>query len=393
MNEVMVFHQCGFRDSWNFDSFLNDNAGDGLILSPINEEYGKLIQKSEVIKSSSFFDPQFYLPRSIHPALNSYDFFPNNIANGYETQDYHEFAYRSAELCIDFQNDNGFRYIVIPTISFGELPINYLAQLKDLYTLPFLEKIISKKIVKPILLSIIVKDIQINDAHFRDELLTYLTSFTEISGIYLIPDNKRTYKRIKDIDYLYNLMTFIDTLKNNGLEVHLGYTDIEGYILSLASPDSISMGAYENLRRYDPTKFDKKEEKKMNGPSPRLYSNKLLQWIDQRYLNSIKSDFDRFDELFDKNKYKVIMFQPEYNWHFTKPELYKHFFISYYNQIKALPNSFDSRYEYLMEKIKQAMGVFDEISQYVLLDSNSDGSHLSMWGSALKKFVNYKRGV
>lgn len=393
MNEVMVYHQCGFRDIWSIDSFLKDGAGDGLILSPINRNYDKMIQIAGNIKGHSFFDPQFYLPRSHHPALNSYDFFPNNISNGYETQDYYEFAYRSAAMCADFQDYNNFRYVVIPTISFEELPNNYLGQLKGLYTVPFLETIVTKKIEKPILLSIIVKDIQICDEQNRDALLTYLTSFPEVKGIYLIPDNKRSYKRIKDIDYLYNLMTFIDDLKNNDLEVHLGYIDIEGYILSLANPDSISMGSYENLRHFNPTKFEKKEQEKRNGPAPRLYSDVLLQWIDQRYLNSIKYDYAGFDDLFDKNKYKIIMFQPEYNWHFSKSELYKHFFISYYNQVKALPNDFDLRYDYLMEKIKKAMLLFDDIGQYVLFDSNSDGSHLGMWGSVLMKYAKYKRGV
>jgi len=399
MESVSLYHQCGFREIWNIDSFTRDRVGDGLIISPINMESHKVNRLPISIKQCSFFDPQFYIPRSSHKALNSYKFFPNNIAGGYKTVDYAKYASQSARICVDYQVQNDFKYIIMPTVFFDELPNNYIAQLKELYILPFLNVISTIGAEKPTLLSIIVKDIQLNDSDYRDELLSLLTSYSEIDGIYLIPYYKTTSKRIKNADYLLNLMTFIDVLRANDLEVHVGYTDIEAYILTIADVNSITIGSYENLRNFSNSisshRFETKEGTKgMNGPIPRIYSSKLLQWIDYRYLSSLESDYSKSNELFDDTEYKVTMFDPGYKWHFTKPELYKHYFLSFNRQIKSLPNSFDERYNHIMNNIKKAMDYFDGIRDCgILLDSNSDGSHLGFWGTAVNRFVKYKRGV
>jgi len=399
MDRVLLYHQCGFRDVWNFDSFVNDKVGDGLIISPINMDVSKVNKLPKAVKQKSFFDPQFYLPKSSHKALNSYDFFPNSIAGGYQTIDYDEYALESAKSCVEYQVQNDFKYIIIPTVFFNELPNNYIEQLKELYILPFLNAITSLNVKKPILLSIIVKDIQLNDSEYRDNLLSLLTTFREIGGIYLIPYYRTTSKRIKDVDYLLNFMTFIDILKSNDLEVHIGYTDIDAYILTLTDVNSITIGSYENLRNFansiNSHRFETKEENKvMNGPTPRIYSSKLLQWVDHRYLSSLSSDYSRSIELFDDTEYKAIMFQTGYKWHFTKSELYKHYFLSFSGQINSLPNSFDERYNYIMKDIKRAMDYFEEIKDSgILLDSNSDGSHLGFWGTAVNRYKKYKRGV
>jgi hypothetical protein len=399
MKSVLLYHQCGFREVWNFDSFARDGVGEGLIISPINMEAHKVNRLPKSIKQCSFFDPQFYLPKSSHKALNSYEFFPNNIADGYKTANYDEYASQSARICVDYQVQNDFKYVIIPTVFFDELPNNYIAQLKELYILPFLNAISTIGVKKPTLLSIIIKDIQLNDSDYRDDLLNLLTSYSEIDGIYLIPYYKTTSKRIKDVDFLLNLMTFIDVLRANDLEVHVGYTDIEAYILTIADVTSITVGSYENLRNFATSisshRFVTKEENKgMNSPTPRIYSSKLLQWVDHRYLSSLQSDYTKSNELFDDTEYKVTMFEPGYNWHFMKPELYKHYFLSFSRQIKSLPNSFDERYNYIMHSIKNAMHYFGDIRDCgILLDSNSDDSHLGFWGTAVNRFVKYKRGV
>ncbi|HRI48468.1 MAG TPA: hypothetical protein PK559_15285, partial [Ignavibacteriaceae bacterium] len=39
---MKVYHQTGFRDNWNRESYLN-GTGDGLIYSPINIDADKLL--------------------------------------------------------------------------------------------------------------------------------------------------------------------------------------------------------------------------------------------------------------------------------------------------------------------------------------------------------------
>lgn len=398
MDNVLIYHQCGFREVWNFDCFWKDKVGEGFIISPINMDASKVNKLPSVVKQTSFFDPQFYLPKSSHKALNSYEFFPNSIAGGYQTVDYEEYATQSAKGCVEYQIQNNFKYVIIPTVFYEELPNNYISQLRELYILPFLNAISNLKAKKPVLLSIIIKDIQLNDNEYRDDLLSLLTSFTEIDGIYLIPYYRSTSKRIKDVDYLLNLMTFIDVLKSNDLEVHIGYTDIEAYILTIADVNSITIGSYENLRNFSMSinshRFETKEAKVMSGPTPRIYSSKLLQWIDHRYLSSLEADYSENDQLFDDTEYKVTMFEPGYKWHFSKSELYKHYFLSFSRQINSLPNSLDKRYNHIMQNINNAMDYFEGIKDCgILLDSNSDGSHLGLWGTAVNRYAKYKRGV
>jgi len=62
--------------------------------------------------------------------------------------------------------------------------------------------------------------------------------------------------------------------------------------LTLADVNSITVGSYENLKNFANSisikRFEKKiENKKMNGSTPRIYSSKLLQWVDYRHLTSL----------------------------------------------------------------------------------------------------------
>lgn len=393
MEKVGVYHQCGHNEKWNIESFLYDKVGNGMIISPVNMKKEKIVALEKDVKQNCFFDPQFYLPKSINEKLNAYEFFPNNISDGYVTVDYDEFAYKSAKLCIDFQMKNGFKYIIIPCVYFEDLTINYLDTQRELYINPFLEELNKINNKKPVLLSVIIKDIQLKDDDYKYDLLNFITSFSGIDGIYLIPQHKETYKRVRDIEYIYNLMVFIDILRNNSLFVHVGYVDIEGYLLTLAGVNSLSIGAYENVRGFAIDKFSGEKSSKRQGPTPRIYSSKLFQWIDFNYLTAMKRLYPGYENLFDDTPYKVIMFQPEFNWHFTKPEIYKHYFISYGNQIKSLPSEYNNRYNSIVSNIESAMRYFTDIqNKRIYLNDNSNGEHLSLWLTAINMFDNYKKG-
>ena len=60
MNNISIYHQCGFRYKWNKE--INDefSIGDGFILSPLDMSKETLSDIPDEKLSSSFFDPQFY---------------------------------------------------------------------------------------------------------------------------------------------------------------------------------------------------------------------------------------------------------------------------------------------------------------------------------------------
>lgn len=391
MNNIEIYHQCGHNTIWNIDSFCKDKIGDGLIFSPSDFEKEKVEKLDLKIKESSFFDPQYYLPKSDKKKLQTYNFFPNTFMNNdYSTVNYEEKAYDDAYKCVEFQKNNSFNRIIIPCVYKENFTDKYLAIQKELYIIPFVSAIEKLNVNKPVFLTLILKDNYLFDKEIREEILSFATSFQAIDGIYIIPEHVETYKRVRDEKYLFELMKFIDKLRENELLVHLGYTDIEGFILSLSDITSISIGAYENTRCFSIEKF-KSNVGKRQGPNPRVFSAKLLQNVEYTYLAPLETLYDKYDELFEDNEYKIKLFEPTFQWHFTKPEIYKYYFCEYSKLLKKLPGEYDERYQFILEKIKESMIYYKEINDSgVLLDERSNGDHLIHWTNAINMYNKYK---
>lgn len=381
---MKVYHQTGFRLNWNIDCF-QQNVGDGLIFSPINIDSDKLIQLDNSLKETSFLDPQLYLLNEAKGTLDTYPYFPGNIKPDYSTPDLDNSNQILAQLCIDYQLKNNFEYIVIPTRYYVDNPTTYFLHTGDYFVSPFIDYIRTQGIKKKILQSVIVKTIMLTDEEKRNETLNWITG-QQIDGVYLIFEDNATGKQIKDFEFLLNALNFIHILKMNGMEVHLGYNNTEAILYSIAMPDSVSIGSYENLRSFGIKRFQDLENGPMRAPRARLYSSLLLQWIDYQYIDAMSKLIDNYENYFDDSEYKPLMFKPDYNWQFMKPEPYKHYFYVFNNQIKALPETQLERIESLKANIRQSVNLFRKIEETVLLDDDSNGSHLPNWFNVINAF-------
>ena len=242
----------------------------------------------------------------------------------------------------------------------------------------------------PLVLTAIVKPIQLTDEEQKSNLLNWITGISQLAGIYLILENNFTSKQIKDALYLAKALEFIHSLKLNNLAVHLGYTNTEAFLYSIANPDSVSIGVYENLRSFGIKRFKNLEKGQMRGPNPRIYSGALLQWIDYGYLGAIQKIYSKWGTLFEESKYKPLMFTPSFQWHFQKPELYKHSFSVFANQITELPPDLSTRTNKVASLINTARTTFNEPTDAgIFLDPDSDGSHLSFWLTAISLYKKY----
>lgn len=381
---MKVYHQTGFRLNWNIDCF-QQNVGDGLIFSPINIDADKLIQLDNSLKETSFLDPQLYLLNEAKGTLDTYPYFPGNIKPDYSTPDLDNSNQILAQLCIDYQLKNNFEYIVIPTRYYVDNPTTYFMQTGDYFVSPFIDYIRTQGIKKKILQSVIVKTIMLTDEEKRNETLNWITG-QQIDGVYLIFEDNATGKQIKDFEFLLNALKFIHILKMNGMEVHLGYNNTEAILYSIAMPDSVSIGSYENLRSFGIKRFQDLENGPMRAPRARLYSSLLLQWIDYQYIDAMSKLIENYETYFDDSEYKPLMFKPDYNWQFMKPEPYKHYFYVFNNQIKSLPETQLERIESLKANIRQSVNLFRKIEETVLLDDDSNGSHLPNWFNVINAF-------
>lgn len=382
---MKVYHQTGFRDKWNIESFQN-GVGDGLIFSPINIDADKLLGLDTKLKDSGFLDPQLYLLNEAKGTLDTYPYFPGNLKPDFTTPDLDNSLIQLAKLCVDYQMENQFNYLLIPTRYYADNPTSYFTQSSDYFVTPFCDYVKEKSIDKKILLSVIVKTIMLSDEEKRDEALNWVTGHQNIDGVYLIFENNFTSKQIKDFDYLLNALKFIKILKDNQMEVHLGYTNTEALLYSIAMPDSVSVGSYENLRSFGIKRFQDLEKSQMRPPSARLYSSHLLQWIDYEYIQAMKSLVSDYADFFDDSEFKPLMFEPEFKWHFAKSEPYKHYFYIFDRQIKGLPASQQDRIDQMKGAIKNALSLFKEIESVILLDDDSDGSHLPTWFNVINAF-------
>ena len=385
-----VYHQTGHNSIWNVGSFTEDGAGSGIIFSPVNDHADKISSISTEIKKVSFFDPQLYLPKSLKGKLASFDYFPSSFSKNFTTSDFDKEKQEIAKRCIDFQLTNQFKYIVIPSRYYEVLPSNFYEQFEDHLIEPFLSYYQSSKQKTEILLTLIVKQEQLMNDEHRDELLNWITGIHQIDGVYLIFENNFLSKQIKDTAYLYNALVFIHAIHANELSVHIGYTGIEGLLYSIANPDSISMGSYDNLRQFNIKRFDDKSEGPLRGPNPRLYSRLLFQSIDYGYKDGIMKLYRDWNNIFEDSGYKPLMFKPDYNWHFSKPEPYKHYFLLFNSQVSSLPTSVSKRIAFLKDSFQNAQHIFRQLDAAgINLDDDSNGSHLSFWITTINMFEKY----
>ena len=115
----------------------------------------------------------------------------------------------------------------------------------------------------------------------------------------------------------------------------------------------------------------------------------MLQWIDYGYLGSIERRVKDINKIFDDSPYNITMFTPTYNWNFQKPELYKHYFLSFNNLVKQIPDDYNERYNFILKKIDKAENIYEKLYSTIPFDNKSDGSHLSFWKGAIMQYNDF----
>ncbi|WP_110513777.1 hypothetical protein [Herpetosiphon llansteffanensis] len=396
---LKIYHQLGFRFKWNIDLLRQDNIGDGLILCPRHMTDSDTQTLSPLEKSKSIFDPQFFLPGTDLGDLATYDFFPRkNSGDEFETQQYiGTQSILDANKCVDYQIANNFEYCVIPARHQIGTPARFITEYEDIFGKPFMDSILAKNVRSKILVQIILNEAMLKDDEFKNRILDWTTGMMDISGVYLIIDRKKKPKQLNDLDFLIKLMDFIDDLRDNEMDVVIGYVNVESIILSIADPTIITIGSFETTRIFNIKNFEQKEENDTGGNSNtriyRTYSPKLLQYINNIYRNTI---IDEISKISDEREEEIILFeQNKYSFpssHKGDKLISQHNLFSMYNQLSTIKNlDLNKRYEEIRGIIEDAIILFENLSDKgVALDSDSDGKHLYPWLTAINLFANKK---
>jgi hypothetical protein len=116
-----------------------------------------------------------------------------------------------------------------------------------------------------VLIQLVVNEHMLLDTAFRNDLLNWLTGRDGVHGVYLIVEIQKRNKQLKDIKLLSALLAFIDILRLNSVEVLVGYTNTEAFLLSIADVTAVTLGSYETTRIFDIRSF---EAEKRSATSP-----------------------------------------------------------------------------------------------------------------------------
>ena len=385
-----LLHQLGHNYNWNIKSLTEDKLGDGYIIGP---KYLPLNKAQDLVNKYphiSVFDPQMYVPNIALGKLGTYNYFPCVLDNSriYTSDD--AFYSDCASECVLLQEQIDTDFIVIPTESSPYHQPSVFDDQEKKYVHPFLEVLSHKKILKPMLLQIVIDENVLVTDSLKKRLLNWLTSFPEIAGVYIIIDCFRRNKQLTSGQFLFSVLTFIDFLRSAGMIVLLGYQNTEALLLSIADPNFVTIGSYENLRNFSTSNFREKPTFIGNGPNPRVYYSGLLNWVDFRYSAELVRVLG--SSIFDVSKYGPGLTDPRYKWHFSKSEPYLHYFEVFSRQINELSRLTGvDRLNKLMEYLRVAESNYNRLADGgVVLEGDSKNLHISSWLAVADRFAKVK---
>ncbi len=376
-----LLHQVGHNSKWNVESFENDGCGDGLILSPLHQAMGTVEKLPPETRAASIFDPQFYLPNSRKTKLLSYPFFPEQVDGGFQTSTFVAHVPEVAKSCIDFQVEQGFRKVVVPTRYINQMYPSYFKQQNQFTVDAFMEHAGSR----PLCLSVALTAPMIQDPEWREQVLNWITSFPEVDEVYIMYEHERSTKQVADAGFLVDCMAFCSDIMNTGLAVTLGYTNTEGLLYTAAGDLTITMGAFENTRIFSVDKFLESEGER-RGPKARIYLPGLFNWVQFEDAKRIRSGAPEvWRQVYEPTEWAEEALRREVEPTFNQSPLYKHYFRNMQNHMNELsPLKANDRRKLLLSKIAAAMRAYRELNyRGIGLEKHGQGGHLIEWQNAL----------
>lgn len=385
---LRIYHQVGHFPVWNTASFVSDNCGDGLVLSPVHQTFDVIAALDPKIKTRSFFDPQYYLPNSPKAKLATYPFFPQQITGGFSTKDFHLVALESAKRCIAFQVEQGFEGVIIPARFMDQMATKYFERQEEYTVTPFLKVASDLGIQVPIYLTLPLTVPMLEDDDFRTQLLNWVTGFPEISGVYILVNDERKTKQIQSSEFLFAYMDFLHQLSKSGLSVIAGHLNTESVPLSIVDNVTVTFGSFENTRMFSLDKFIESDEER-RAPKSRIYLPALLNWVQFDQATQIRDEApELWSKIYTPSIYSDRVLGRGVEPYFNQPDLYKHHFMCMNAQLRGLGAvSVAARFIQIREQIKAGMRYYDAIERMPLdLDQHGSGGHLQPWLDALNKY-------
>ena len=380
---LLLYHQVGHNASWNVQSHEGEDSSDGLILSPVHQGPGMINALAQDTRSNSLFDPQFYLPSSQKPKLLQYDFFPDNIAEGgFSTTSFEASVKTSAELCMKFQREMGFRRLCVPTRFIDQMYSNYIDRQRAFSVDAFIAATFEDE---EVCVSIAVTAPMLEDEGFRTKLLSWLTSYPNVRELCLTYSAPRDTKQIRTVNLLLACHRLGVEMQAIGLDLTWSHQNTEAFLFTAQGDVAVSMGSFENTRIFSTDKFVVTDEDR-RGPKARIYLRGLLNWVQIDQAKEIRRKLPKlWTQIYFQTTYADAALAQVTEPTFNQPQLYNTtllILVTRSAEIDAIPTK--DRKEYLRERVEAAQGFYGSIEKTIALEKHGQGTHLASWLQAVK---------
>lgn len=386
---MKIFHQLGHNQKWGLDSYFQNEVGDGFIFCAYNTAYDKFGgdisgYSPEKYMPISMLDLQYYGYKASNGlgSLDTYKFHPCHSSNQKNTLLPDPEVIKEG---VNFQIKSGLKTILIPNKYWdkkeGEKLVQIINTLND-----YVKR--NRKDGIQYYMTVSFSDADIKDDVWVEKILSCLTDMDKVfDGYYILSGSYVEYKKKISIDFDYhtNLLRIFSTLNKQGFKTIYGYANWDSVLFyALTDIDGISIGTYENLRKFDIRRFT---EGMGGGPSKGWYfSEKLLNMVRSQDLIPLRRsgalDFIRNQE----NIFSDIILDENYVWDNGKPDVHKNYLLAISKILKELSSykNINERASVLLAKVDAARELYKKLhdQKINLLDESAD-YHLSTWHSFL----------
>lgn len=250
-----VYHQMGHQsDNLIIESDLSSYHG--AILSPVNYTQEEMVSKfgSDFRTNESFelvFDPQLYFPRTERQKLLNWQYFPQDVdtINLSESAWWTQLVFNLTETLKQVRPNAVCTPVVVPR-SFSNEYYKQMAQV----TIELCDQVAPLSI--EVLQTVVVGLSDLADYRRVMSIASIITA-TKVNRAYIVfSGNTSPRRELDDPEELKGAMLLIDLLKENGINVLVGYCSSDMVLWKHAGAESCASGKFFNLRRFTSSRWD-----------------------------------------------------------------------------------------------------------------------------------------
>lgn len=383
---MKITHVLGHNSNWSIESYSNQGIGEYFLITAFT--HGIDFDKKRSLKSilnKSMIDLQFYGKKNSGAIskgkLSEFAFHPANCNEDEVTSVYFENCVKRA---VEFQRGKGFRNIIIPHFYENEEVSDIVNSIKRINA--YVSK--TKQDGEKYFMTLAFAHHIIIDKNKVEEVLFSCTDM-EIcfDGYFVTCENKPEVKQklTTDIKVLRNLSKVFKTLKKQEFETIYAYANWDAIIiLAQTDIDYVTIGTYENLRKFDIRRFT--EDQSGGGSKGYYFSEKLLNMVKAADVTVIRDTGNLALIKNERNIFSDVILKPDFLWNIHKPDVNKNYLLSINRLLMKISSieQIDLRKEYVLDLIDLAIKNYGELEyNNVFLDAESSNYHLNVWKTYL----------